>query len=128
DVDGCASEERVLGVYRGTTVPSPVRTMDLVADGALVRIERRSVAELLADRDVDERPAELDEVSVAARIEAGDPVVHNGDGDVGVLLDDTVWPVRGVEADELAERNGSSVRRLSSDEWDEYATGSTLGS
>jgi len=126
-VDGCDSEDSVLGVYQGVSMPSPVRTMDLVTAGALVRIERRSVAELLSDRVVDERPDVLDDVSVSARLPAGAPVLRTDEGDVGLLLDDTLWPVRGVEASELAERNDSPLRRVSSRQWEEYPTGATLG-
>lgn len=127
-IHGCETKGRAAAVYQGFAMPSPVRTMDLIADDKLVRVERRSVAELLADRIVDDAPAALRELSVAARIDAGVPVVHTDDGDVGFLLDDKVWPVHGADGEELAESNDSPLRRVSDDQWDDYSKGAELGS
>src|SRR5699024_12454857 len=55
-VDGCESEESVLGVYQGGSTRSPVRSRAWGADGAVVRLDGRYGAEMLADRGVHQRP------------------------------------------------------------------------
>ena len=55
--DACKSTGRALLALDGFAMPSPQRTIDLVVRGALVRIDRRTVAEKLAVRVLDERVA-----------------------------------------------------------------------
>lgn len=127
EVSGCATPQRALAVLDGFAVPSPVRTMDLIAGGDLVRVQRRSVAAALADRVLDHRPEALEQLSVSARIPAGAPVLSTDDGSVGLLLDGTLWPVRGLDAAELAELNASPVRTITTAKWNSYPRGAVLG-
>ena len=69
--DACKSTGRALLALDGFAMPSPQRTIDLVVKGALVRVDRRSVAEKLAVRVLDDRVPALDDVDVVARLKPG---------------------------------------------------------
>ncbi|MGH3517143.1 MAG: beta-xylosidase [Haloechinothrix sp.] len=122
---GCAEPTRALRVLDGYTMPSPERTMDLVVQGKLVRVERRSVAIRLAERVLEHRPAALVRLPVDARLAAGAPLVHSPNSGSGLLLDDgRLWP---VYAEGIAELNGSKARTISDARWRGYPVGSVLG-
>src|SRR5205085_2230886 len=70
-VAGCPDAQRTAAVLDGYALPSPQRTIDLVVAGALVRIDRRSVADALAVRILEERPAGADGMHVAAHLAPG---------------------------------------------------------
>ncbi|MFC4002343.1 beta-xylosidase [Prauserella oleivorans] len=123
-VDGCATTGRALAVLDGFAMPSPQRTMDLVTGGKLLRIERRSVAETIAHTVLDERPAAVDRISVAARLRAGAPAVRALGEGTGFVLDGTLWPVTDAEA---VSRNDSHARAVTDAEWRAYRLGPTLG-
>ncbi len=122
-VDGCGDPQRALAVLEGVAVPSPVRTMDLVVDGRVVRIDRRSVATVLARHVFDERPPALDDVPVAARLPAGARAVEAEGHGVGVLLDGTLWPVTSTAA---LRANNSPVESISPEQWRAYPQGPRL--
>ena len=124
--DGCGTEDGALAALDGFTMPSPERTMDVVADGRVLRVERRSVAEALTSGMVDERPEALAGTAVAGRLPAGARAVESPEGR-GFLVGRTIWPVADGAADAF-ELNGSEVEEITSDGWRSYALGSTLGS
>ncbi len=123
-IDGCGDERRALAVLDGLAMPSPVRTMDLVVDGRVVRIDRRSVATALARRVLDERLSVLDRVPVAARLTAGARGVSAPGEGLGVVLDGTLWPVTSPTA---LEANDSPVTSITPEEWRAYPKGPVLG-
>lgn len=123
-VQGCATPERALAVLDGFAMPSPVRTMDLVAGGELVRVERRSVATALATRVLDERLSVLDGAHVVAEIPSGARAVRAPGAGTGFVVDGTLWP---VTAPDVVGANGSTVEPVSRKEWEAYPVGSTLG-
>ncbi|SFT06503.1 beta-xylosidase [Saccharopolyspora flava] len=81
----CADPARAAKALDGFAVPSPVRTVDLVHDGARVRFERRSTAETLATAVLDDRPDSLDPLPVTAEIPSGAPALRSPDGDIALL-------------------------------------------
>lgn len=123
-VDGCGSPGRALAVLDGVALPSPVRTMDLVVGGHVVRVDRRSVATTLARHVLDERVPALDAVPVAARLDAGTTAVSAEGRGTGFVLDGTVWPVSSAEA---LEANDSPVESIGAEQWDAYPKGPALG-
>jgi hypothetical protein len=58
----CVDLNRVLSVLDGVAMPSPMCTMDLVAGGKVVRLDRRSVATELAGQVLNQRVPALDKV------------------------------------------------------------------
>lgn len=124
-IHGCGDPQRALGVLDGYAMPSPVRTMDLVVDGKVVRIDRRSVAEELATHVLNQRIDGLDEVPVAAHVPSGARVLRAPGLGLGILLDDgKLWPVRSPT---IAALNGSTVESVSAAQWRSYPEAATLG-
>ncbi|PXY19194.1 beta-xylosidase [Prauserella muralis] len=123
-VDGCGDPRRALAVLDGFAMPSPVRTMDLVVNGAVLRIDRRSVAEHLAVRVLDERLPALDGLPVRTRLRPNAQAVQAPGLGTGFLLDGTLYPVTSADA---VDRNDSVVQPVSRDEWETYPVGPTLG-
>ncbi|SDC67415.1 glycoside hydrolase family protein [Actinokineospora iranica] len=126
DVTGsgaCAEPARALKALEGFAMPSPQRTIDLVRDGALVRVERRSVAEKLAVRVLDHRVPALDSVPVAARLTASAAVVR-ADSRLGFVLDDgRLWPITDPA---VATLNSSPMTPVSPSVFDSYRRGPDL--
>ncbi|MEU6642951.1 beta-xylosidase [Saccharomonospora sp. NPDC046836] len=123
-LDGCADAGRALAVLDGFAMPSPVRTMDLVVGGAVVRVDRRSVATEIADVVLDERLAVLDRIPVTARLPSAAQAVEAPGLGAGFVIDGTLWPVVPPAAIEL---NGSTAEPVSRQEWETYPAGPTLG-
>jgi hypothetical protein len=121
--DACKSKGRALLALDGFAMPSPQRTIDLVVKGALVRVDRRSVAEKLAVRVLDTRVKALDDVDVVARLRPGTEALEAADRGIGFVLGDKLWKFGPPEA---AALNASTVRRMSGDEWDTYERGPDL--
>jgi hypothetical protein len=84
----CADPNRVLSVLDGVAMPSPMRTMDLVAGGKVVRLDRRSAATELADQVLNQRVPALDRFPVSARLPAAAKAVHAAGRGVGLVLDE----------------------------------------
>ncbi|WP_433869402.1 beta-xylosidase [Saccharopolyspora sp. CA-218241] len=120
---GCAEPARASAVLDGFGVPSPTRTVEVLRDGAKVRVERRSVAEALTRAVLDERVTAVDELPVAATLAGGAPALRSPGGDVG-LLDERgrVWLV----PPEAARANGSPVAEVSWSDWEDYPPGGDL--
>jgi hypothetical protein len=121
-VDACATPERALRTLDGYAMPSPERTIDLITAGVLIRIDRRSVAETVAVRVLDQRPPVFDAVPVRARIAPDLPAVRAPGRGVGLLIGGALWPV----PVELAERNSSMITDIPAETWDRYPVGSEL--
>ncbi|MEU3646236.1 beta-xylosidase [Lentzea sp. NPDC034063] len=115
-IRGCATaaEARVLN---GFAVPSPERTLDVVAGGNLMRFERRSVAEKFSRGVLGTRPQGVDSFKLTAKVPAGAPAVSNPDGAVGLLLDGKLWVVNSTE---LAGLNSSQISTVSAEQWAAY--------
>ena len=120
NVPGCATEESA-ALLRGYAVPSPANTTDLVLDGRVVRLERRSVTDRLATRVLDRRPPVVDDLPVAAEIPAGAKAVRAPDGRIGLLVEDRLWTLgAGDAAIEVVTLNSSRLASVSKKEWDSY--------
>ncbi|ATE56322.1 MULTISPECIES: beta-xylosidase [Actinosynnema] len=119
---GCETEDEA-GVLDGFAVPSPENTLDLVVDGELVRVERRSVAERLAKGVLDRRPAAVESMPLVGRVPSGVEAVGGPGGQVGLLVDDKLWLVGG---DDVAKLNSSPITQVSGESWEEYAQAGNL--
>lgn len=122
---GCGTPARLAMTFDGVTMPSPERTMDLVRDGRLVRVDRRGVAAALAGELVERRPEAVANLPLAARLRAGAVVVHGRDRGYGLVLDDgSLWrlPDGGI-----AGGNDSPTLEVTAAQWDAYPRGSSLG-
>lgn len=124
-IPACMDTDRALAVLDGLAMPSPMRTMDLVADGKVLRVDRRSVAAELARDMLPARLPVLDRLPVSARLEPGAPAVRAPELGVGFVLDGHLWPVGSPEA---VEFNDSVAEPVSRKEWESYPTGPRLGS
>jgi len=125
-VNACADPERTLRVLDGVAMPSTVRTMDVVVDGKVVRVDRRSVAQAIAGRVLDHRLPVVDGIPVATHLRAGAPALRAPESGTGLVLDDgALWP---VTSPEVAELNGSTAEPITQQQWENYPAGSVLGS
>ncbi|MQA62190.1 MAG: beta-xylosidase [Actinophytocola sp.] len=126
---GCADPARALALLEGHAFPSPERTMDLITDGKLVRVDRRSVAVTLARSVLKQRPDPMAELAVDARLTPEVPVLYSPGSGPGVLLDDgRLWPLRDASvADAMAKLNGSRAKTVSDHRLASYPAGPTLG-
>ncbi|GLZ43168.1 beta-xylosidase [Actinokineospora sp. NBRC 105648] len=119
----CADPDRALRALEGYAVPSPQRTIDLIRDGRVVRVERRSVAERLAVRVLDERVVALDTVPVAARLSAAATAVRAGARVGFVLDDDRLWTIPDPA---VATLNSSTIATVTQGQFDSYERGPDL--
>jgi hypothetical protein len=125
NVNGCADTSRALTLLDGFAMPSPVRTMDLVVAGKVVRVDRRSVAEQLAGHVLNKRLAVLDQVPVSAHLTSGARAVQAPELGLGLLLDDGhLWP---AHPGTVAALNGSTVETVTPAQWRAYPESPTLG-
>ncbi|MGP4019997.1 beta-xylosidase [Saccharopolyspora sp. 5N708] len=122
-VNGCATPRQAAAVLAGFGVPSPARTVDVVHDGGLIRVERRSVAERLVTRVLDTRMSTLDKLPVTGTISAGAKALRSPQGLVG-LLDDKgrLWTV----TPEAADENSSPIVDVPQQEWDTHTQAGDL--
>ncbi|HWM03094.1 MAG TPA: beta-xylosidase [Actinophytocola sp.] len=121
--DGCADAGRALLALDGFAMPSPQRTIDLVVNGVVVRVDRRAVAEKIAVRVLDERVPALAKVPVMARLEPGAEAVDAPSRGVAFVLEDKLWRVGSAE---IAGLNSSTVSTVPEAEWDGYERGPDL--
>lgn len=125
DVDGCAKPARALALLDGFAMPSPVRTMNLVVAGQVVRIDRRSVARQLARHVLDSQVPVVDGIKVAATLTSGARAVTAEGLGLGLLLDDgRLWPAHPAS---VASLNDSVVQTVSPQQWRSYPRGPVLG-
>ncbi|WP_309114820.1 beta-xylosidase [Saccharothrix sp.] len=116
NIPGCRTKAQA-SVLNGFAVPSPENTIDLVVDGKVVRVERRSVTDRLATRVLAQRPDIVDELPVVARIPAGVKAVRAPNGQTGLLVDGKLWR---VGPEEVAKLNSSPVTPVTQQQWDAF--------
>lgn len=124
---GCAEPGQAVRLLEGYALPSPERTMDLVTGGKVVRFDRRSVAAALATKVLNSRPLVMADLPVAARLNAGVPVLHSPSHGAGLLLDDRLWRLGDAAAEALTRLNGSTARTIGDGSWAGYPAGPSLG-
>jgi hypothetical protein len=123
-VGACDGATRLAKTFDGVTMPSPERTMDLVRNGKLVRVDRRGVAAVLAGELVEHPIPAVENLPVTTRLRAGaQAVVAAGRGVGLVLADGTLW---GLPDGGIAGGNDSPVREITPAQWDAYPRGSSL--
>ncbi|HEX4721164.1 MAG TPA: beta-xylosidase [Pseudonocardiaceae bacterium] len=124
DVTGlhaCDQPAQALTLLDGFAIPAPDRTIDLVVNGKLVEVERRSVALALAAGMDDGPPASITALPVVAHLTAGATAVSAPNRAVGMLLDDGKLWVVGSPA--IARANSSQVTTVLTARWDAYPRG-----
>lgn len=121
---GCRTTDRALALLHGYGVVSPRGTVDIVQDGGLVRVQRRSVAEALSNRVLDQRIPALAGAPVLARLDAGAPALRAPGRGLGLRLSDRkLWPVGDPE---VARLNASRTTLVDPGRWDAYPPGQNL--
>ncbi|WP_243788923.1 beta-xylosidase [Saccharopolyspora gloriosae] len=114
EVHGCADPDRARGVLEAFGVPSPQRTVDVVRGGRKVSVERRSVAETMVRRVLDERIPALEAVPAEGTIRAGAPVLRSPAGELAIADDHgRMWTI----GPDTAEANGSPVSDTDQRTW-----------
>jgi hypothetical protein len=121
--EGCHTTSRALNALIGFAMPSPARTIDLLIAGKLVRVDRRSVAEVLGVRFLDHRVPALDGVTPTAELTVGLPAVRAPGRGIGLVMNDKLWL---LPSPAVAERNSSPIRDISAAAWDLYERGPDL--
>ncbi|MFC3449092.1 beta-xylosidase [Amycolatopsis speibonae] len=119
----CDGDARIKTTFEGVAMPSPQRTIDLVAGGTLVRVDRRSVASALAGEVLDQRLTVVDKFPQAARLSAGAKMVRAPGRGFGVVLDGKLYAVPDAGA---AALNDSTVEEISDQAWDGFPAGFPL--
>jgi hypothetical protein len=120
---GCANAVQAAAVLNGFAMPSPSRTEDLVVDGKLVEVERRSVAGALAEGVLSAPVSALVNLPVIARLDSGAVALAAPGRPVGLLLGGLLWT---VGARTIAAANSSAVSQISTTQWDAYPHGGDL--
>jgi hypothetical protein len=120
---GCRSVDTAASLLAGFAVPAPDRTIDIVVADHLIEVERRSVALALARGMIDNPPAALASLPVAAHLAAGVVAVTAPGRPVGIKADGKMW-VLGPAA--VAALNASPVATISDQQWDDYPRGADL--
>jgi hypothetical protein len=127
DLDGlhaCQRRDTALAVLDGFAVPAPDRTVDIVVGDRLVEVERRSVALALAVGMVDDPPALVNSLPVAAHLRSAASAMSAPGRPMGILLDDgRLWA---VGAQRVAALNSSPVTTVTDRRWDGYPRGTDL--
>lgn len=122
-VRGCADPERARGVLEAFGVPSPRRMVDVVRGGRKVRVERRSVAETMVRRILDERVPALEDVPADGTIRVGAPVLRSPSGELAVVDDHgRTWTV----GPDTVEANDSPISDTDQRTWDSHPRGGDL--
>lgn len=123
DFDACREPARAVLALDGFAVPSPMRTVDLVVGGKIVRFDRRSVAEKLAVRVLARRPPSLDQVEIAAHVTPGVPAQTAPGRGTAFVIDDRLWRIASTD---VAAANSSDTIPMTAQEWDAYERGLDL--
>lgn len=125
-LNACAQPKTAQAVLDGFAVPSPMRTVDVVHGEARVRLDRRSVAQLLVPKVLDNWIPALEGLPVLGTIHSGAPAWRSPSGEVA-LQDDQgrLWTV----VPEAVAANGSTLTDVTQQQWDAYQHGdlSTMG-
>ncbi len=122
-VPGCQQPGTAASLLAGFAVPAPDRTIDIVVGERLVEVERRSVALALAKGMIDDPPAAIAALPVAARLAAGAKAVTAPGRPVGITADGKLWV---LGAATVAALNSSPVATISDQQWDAYPRGADL--
>lgn len=122
-LQGCANAVQAAAVLNGFAMPSPSRTEDLVVDGKLIEVERRSVAQALAEGVLSAPVSGLVNLPVIARLNSGAVAVVAPGRPVGLLLDGRLWT---VGAPAIAAANSSAITQIWTAQWDAYPHGGDL--
>lgn len=125
-VRGCRGQEQALALLGGFALPSPRRTMDIVSDGKVVEVERRSVAEKLAKAVLDKPVAGLRRAHPAMTIRPGVPALRAPGRPLALLLPD--GRVCAIGSAAAAKANGSTIKDVTDAEWDSHPLGADLSS
>jgi hypothetical protein len=123
DISGlhaCDQAASAAAVLDGFAVPAPDRTVDLVAGGNLVEVERRSVALALAVGMIERPPPGIAALRVVGHLTAADPAVTAPGRSVGLLDGGTLWVVGSAD---VARANSSLVTTVTPQQWDAYRRG-----
>ncbi|MFK0249802.1 beta-xylosidase [Amycolatopsis azurea] len=119
----CDGDARIRTSFEGVAMPSPQRTIDLVAGGSLVRVDRRSVAAALAGEVLDQRIKVVDKFPQAARLSAGARMVRAPGRGFAVVLDGKLYAMPDAGP---AGLNDSTVEEISDQAWDGFPAGFSL--
>ena len=124
-VHGCQTTTQAIKVLNGFAMPSgsPSYPADLIVNGRLVQVERRSVAEALAEGMLDKPVALLAKLPVATQLDVGAAAVTAPGRPVGLLLTGQLWTV-GRES--VATDDSSPLTTITAAQWDAYPRGGDL--
>ncbi|MFC7343748.1 beta-xylosidase [Saccharopolyspora griseoalba] len=114
DANACADPRDAARALEGFAVPNDVRTVDVIADGRRLRVERRSVAERMATAVLPDSPSAVERLPVVAEIRAGAPALRSPSGEVGLL--DSRGRLHAVPPDAVAA-NGSRITDVTALRW-----------
>jgi len=121
-VNGCATAAQALDVLNGFVLPTPDRTVELVADGVLVEFERRSVALALGYAVVTQPVPALAAMKPAGSIPA-DASGYSAPGrPIALLGSGKLWTV----SEQTAALNSSAITGVSTGQFDAYPRGADL--
>ncbi|RJQ81578.1 beta-xylosidase [Pseudonocardiaceae bacterium YIM PH 21723] len=121
---GCLDDKRAAAVLDGLAMPSADRTIDLIASGTRMRVERRSVALALGNGLLGAPVDAVAGLSRGGNLKAGALAVRAPDRPVGIVLEDGHLYVVGDP--QVAELNSSGIREVTQHEWDSYPRGTDL--
>ncbi|WP_344856898.1 beta-xylosidase [Amycolatopsis ultiminotia] len=121
---GCSAPSRTSATFDGVAMPSPDRTIDLYRRGERIRIDRRSVAAVLAGELVDRQLPQVAKLPVKTRLRSGATVVHAYGRGFGMVLDGILY---GLPDTSIVKLNGSGVLEIDPQQWDASARGLPLG-
>ncbi|MBB1153298.1 beta-xylosidase [Amycolatopsis sp. DR6-1] len=121
---GCSTPSRSMATFDGVAMPSPDRMIDLYRRGERIRIDRRSVAAVLAGELVDRPLPQVPEAPVKTRLRSGATIVHAYGRGYGIVLDGQLY---GLPDTTIVPLNGSGVQEIDPQQWDGAARGLPLG-
>ncbi|MFF0144265.1 glycoside hydrolase family protein [Amycolatopsis sulphurea] len=121
---GCSSPSRLTTTFDGVAMPSPDRMIDLFRRGERIRVDRRSVAGVLAGELLDRPVPQLAKLPVKTRLHSGATVVHAYGRGYGIVLDGVLY---GLPDTSIVPLNGSGVLETDPRQWDASARGLPLG-
>jgi hypothetical protein len=121
---GCQTTAQATTVLNGFAMPSPDRTMDVLANGKLVDFERGSVAAAVAVGMLDTPVSVLAGLPVAATINAQAAAVSTAGQPIGILA--TNGDLCLVGSASVAALNSSTVLPVAAATWAAYPGGCDL--
>ncbi|HEX3779256.1 MAG TPA: beta-xylosidase [Pseudonocardiaceae bacterium] len=122
--NGCQTTAQAIDVLNGFAMPSPDRTVDVLANGKLIDFERRSVALAVATGMLDTQVPALADLPIQATIDAGSAAVTTPGEPVGLEATNGILCL--VSGADTAQLNSSIVVPVTSATWDGYPGGCDL--